>query len=219
MPIKKILVDNREHADILIDTLMFQYGFEVVPVTLKYGDYFIEPDITVERKTTGDFIVSIIDGRLFKQAYQLAEHTQRPIILVEGKSYHDVDMDFSIEAIKGALITLAQTFHIPVLRTKDEKDTAWYLNQMFEQRCRVGQNKGCLFGYKGKKIETQKLHLLRTLPGVGSKAAKELLKHFESITDIVNASEKDLMNINGIGKITAKKIKNVIEEELGKYNI
>ena len=143
------MIDHRENADILIDSLSEKYGFEIELTTLKYGDYFIEPDITIERKTTKDFLISIIDGRLFKQAYRLAEFTRRPIILVEGRHYYGTGLDFSMESVKGVLITLAQTFHIPVLRSVDENDTAWYLNQMFEQRSRVGSNKGSLFGYKG----------------------------------------------------------------------
>jgi ERCC4-type nuclease len=216
MTVKKIIVDHREHADLLIETLSSQYCFNVEVTTLKLGDYFIKPDITVERKTTKDFIVSIIDGRLFRQAFRLVKCTKRPVIIIEGKSFHDENI--SIESVKGALITLAQTFHIPVLRTVNEHDTAWYLNQMFEQRDRVGRNKGSLYGYKGKKVETQKIHLLRTLPCIGSETAKKLLEHFDSITEIVNASEKELQNVSGIGKISAKKIKSVVSEELEGYN-
>ena len=114
---KTIIVDHREHADTLLHTLEMEYDFEISVTTLKYGDYFIEPDITIERKTTKDFIASILDGRLFNQAYRLSEFTKRPIIIIEGSSFTNLDINFSLDSIKGALITLAQTYHIPVLRT------------------------------------------------------------------------------------------------------
>jgi DNA excision repair protein ERCC-4 len=215
---EKVIVDHRENADVLIDSLKNQYCFNVEITTLKLGDYFLEPDITVERKTTNDFIVSIIDGRLFNQAHILVKYAKRPIMIVEGRHFNLGKFGISAEPVNGALITLAQTFYIPVLRTIDEKDTAWHLNQLYLQRKRVGEQKGSLFGYKGKKIETQKVHLLRTLPGIGNKTAKDLLDYFESITDIVNASEKELQNVPGIGRISARRIKNMVSEELEEYN-
>ena len=217
MKSKNIIVDHREHADVLTTMLQDKYHFEIVQKQLKYGDYLIEPDITLERKTTKDFLLSIIDGRLFRQAYHLTEHTQRPIILVEGRSYLNTGVDISIESVKGALITIAQTFHIPVLRTVDEEDTAWHIEHLFLQRNRVGKNRGVLLGYRSKRLETQKINLLRMLPGVGKETAKNLLEHFETITNIINASEKELTKLHGIGKNTANDIKTVVSEELSDY--
>jgi DNA excision repair protein ERCC-4 len=214
---KRIIIDHRENAEVLINVLQKKYNFEIEYKQLKYGDYFIEPDITLERKTTKDFLLSIIDGRLFHQAYRLTELTQRPIILIEGKTCCNTGVNISIESIKGALITLAQTFHIPVLRTIDEKDTAWYIEHLFMQRNRVGKNKGSLLGYTAKRLNTQKINLLRMLPGIGKETAKNLLDHFETITNIINASEKELAKLHGIGKKTANKIKYVVSEELSDY--
>ncbi|MCF7791168.1 MAG: hypothetical protein K9L78_04735 [Victivallales bacterium] len=75
---KKVIADHRESADLLIQTLKSQYNFQVEIRTLKYGDYYIKPDLFIERKTTKDFLVSIVDGRLFKQAFHLSKYTKRP---------------------------------------------------------------------------------------------------------------------------------------------
>ena len=103
MNTKKIIIDHRENADKLIKLLQDKFYFEVDVRQLKYGDYFVEPDITLERKSTRDFLLSIIDGRLFKQAYRLAEYTERPIILIEGRSFRCTGVDVSIELVKGTL--------------------------------------------------------------------------------------------------------------------
>ena len=215
---KRIVVDHREHVTELIGLLRDRYGFEVKVLTLKSGDYFIDPDVLIERKTVRGFVVSIIDGRLFKQAYQLSNYSGRAIIILEGRNFKELDINFNIESIKGALITMVQTFGIPVLRTLNEADTAWYLNRLYEQRSRVGSRLGCLAGYKSKKIKKQKLQLLRTLPGIGRKTSEDLLKYFDSIADIANASEKELQEVPGIGKISAKRIKNVLSDEFTGYN-
>ena len=43
--------------------------------------------------------------------------------------------------------------------------------------------------------------------------AKRLLSHFGSIHAIINASEKELQEVNGIGKQTAKSMYEIINEE------
>lgn len=208
---KKIDVDFREKAETLINILKSAYEIEINTTALKFGDYFIPPDTVVERKTTCDFLVSIIDGRLFNQSYRLAEYCKRPIMLIEGETFFDEKYpNVSKEAIKGALITIAQTFYIPVLRTTSESDTAWCINQLYEHRQRIGENSGPLLSHKARRIDTQKIRVLRALPGIGLKSAKNLLHHFGSIKNIVNASEKELLDTSGIGKKTARKIQDVL---------
>ena len=130
---KVVTVDHRERADTLCETLKQVHGFEVRQAQLELGDYHMPPDIVVERKTTADFCVSLLDRRLFDQAFRLVERSRNAIMLVEGKSFllgHDLDIRPA--AVRGALVTLAQTYRLPVLRTVDEQDTAWHLNQLFE---------------------------------------------------------------------------------------
>jgi Fanconi anemia group M protein len=43
--------------------------------------------------------------------------------------------------------------------------------------------------------------------------AKRLLKHFKSVSNVVNASVQDLKEIDGIGKVSAKKIREVLDTE------
>ena len=108
---------------------------------------------------------------------------------------------------------MAQTFYIPVLRTLSEADTAWYLSRLYEHRQRVGKNSGTLSGHKTGKAGAQKIRLLKELPGAGNKTAKALLQHFKSIKNIVNASEKELLEVPGIGAKTAKKIMETFDNE------
>ena len=72
----KISVDYREKPSGLPD-LLVDAGFEVALVKLPYCDYIINHGISVERKTGRDFAVSIIDGRLFKQARWMRKRTNR----------------------------------------------------------------------------------------------------------------------------------------------
>ena len=109
---KRIIADCRENAEELIGLLESRYGFDIVEKQLSLGDYFIAPDTIVERKTVADFAISIIDGRLFRQAYLLAECAENPLIIIEGETFDGLNVP--INAIKGALISLAQSFRLPV---------------------------------------------------------------------------------------------------------
>ena len=214
-----IIVDYRECADVLKQELV-NADIAILEKKLNIGDYVISPDTLVERKTTHDFCMSIIDGRLFSQAYRLARFAENPIIILEGESFtKNVPVNIGISQIKGALISLAQTFRIPVLRTMNQKDSAWHLKQLASQRKRIGMNKGPHYGYTPKKLQTKKEYVLRMLPGIGPKKAKQLLDEFGSITNIVNASPEDLKKVSGLGQKTIDEIFHVIREEYTEYSI
>ena len=214
-----IQIDYREHCDKLKEVLC-GYGFQLDIKPLKIGDYIIQPDTVVERKTIRDFCISILDGRLFSQAYRLVNLEERAILMIEGESFtKNIPVDIGIKQIKGVLITLAQTFHLPILRTLNQEDSAWHLKQLAMQRKRLGQNKGSLHSYTPKKQQTKKEYILRGLPGIGSKLAKELLEEFGSIKNIINASPEALSKINGLGDKKIKEIHDILREEQSEYVI
>ena len=209
----QILIDHREHAETLINCLVQQHGMTIEQRQLKHGDYHIYPDTVVERKITRDFCLSIIDGRLFRQAFRLAQLDINPLIIIEGEHFLDHNIDITLNAVRGALISLAQTYRIPVLRTHDEADTAWHLVQLYIQRERIGKNRGPLTAPQPKRLDTKKQHLLRTLPGVGAKMAKSLLDEFDTVSNVINASRDELLKVPGLGDKTIDRIQQVVREQ------
>ena len=59
----------------------------------------------------------------------------------------------------------------------------------------------------------QQLFIVESLPAIGPVNAKNLLEHFGSVEKVFNASENELMEVEGIGKITAQSIRKVIESK------
>jgi len=208
-----IVVDHREQAPQLLALLREQYEFGVQIRQLQWGDYLIEPDTAVERKTTRDFLLSILDGRLFKQAYGLThcEVLFYPVLLLEGPAFDCLDVDVALAAANGALVTLAQTFRLPVLRSADQEESAWYLARLHAQRRRLGQRAGGRHGYRPKRLQMQKLHILRALPGVGAKLAEQLLEHFGSVAAVMAASPTELASLKGIGSKKAQVIHHLLQ--------
>ncbi|KAH8584318.1 ERCC1 excision repair 1 C-terminal domain [Cryptosporidium sp. chipmunk genotype I] len=60
---------------------------------------------------------------------------------------------------------------------------------------------------------------LSSLPRINKTDSENLLKHFGSISNVVNASEEELSKIQGIGPIKAKVISEVFSTEFSEFNI
>ena len=99
----RIIADHRETESGLIQLLKDKNVLVEVRKVL-YGDYIINKTLTIERKTARDFLISIIDGRLFTQLSNLKKFCIKPILLVEGNPFK-TDLDFDPKAVKGALIS------------------------------------------------------------------------------------------------------------------
>ena len=208
----KITVDYRETASGLTD-LLKNSGVFVEIAKLSYGDYIINDTITVERKTAKDFLISIIDGRLFNQMSNLKKFCNHPILLIEGNPY-ETDHNFDRMAIKGALISIQTIWYVPIIfsRTKeDSRDILLMINRQVGTCIDVAPLRG---GYRPKRLKSKQLYLLQGFPQVGPKLAKRLILHFKSVSKIMNASVQDLTDVDGIGMISAQKIREVLDAEV-----
>lgn len=199
----KIISDHRETPSGIPD-LLSENGMSVTFAQLKAGDYCINDEIIIERKSADDFIQSLISGRLFVQCEKLCKTGMRPYILLEGNPYqtaHQIDK----RAIKGALISVITSWQIPVIHSENIEDSASVLlmlcSQLLKRSHLLRFN-----NYKPKRINNHKLKFIQGLPKVGSVIALRLLEHFGSIQEIIAADEKSLQKVDGVGKNTAKKI-------------
>ena len=82
----RIIADYREKPSGIPDKLI-QKNVGVSITTLPVGDYIINEQIIVERKSAEDFIVSIINNRLFEQCARLKRNAERSFLLIEGNPY------------------------------------------------------------------------------------------------------------------------------------
>ena len=66
------------------------------------------------------------------------------------------------------------------------------------------------FSYMPKRIKTHHLRFLQGLPQTGPVRAKGLYDHFGSVETIVNASENELQQVEGIRAKAAKGIRELV---------
>jgi len=208
----KIRMDYREKASGLVDLLQeIELILEIGQVP--YGDYIINDAITIERKTAKDFLISIIDGRLFKQLSNLKKHCSRPLLLIEGNPY-ETDLAFDPLAIKGALLSAQAIWYIPVIFSSSKEETRdifLMLGRQEESTLDVVPLRG---GYRPKRLKSKQLFLIQGLPQVGPTMAKRLLEDFGSAAKIMNATVAELMRVEGIGQVSAKAIRAILDEEI-----
>jgi Fanconi anemia group M protein len=208
----RIIVDYREKASGLVD-LLKQANFDIEVKTIKYGDYVINDSITIERKTAHDFIVSIIDGRLFGQVSNLKRHCSSPVLLVEGNPYK-TDLDMDPEAIKGALISTQVIWYVPVIYSRSKEDSANIMQMIGRQDASSRDKLVLRAGYRPKRLRSKQLFVLQGLPKVGPTTAKRLLERFKSVKNVINAPIEELQQVEGIGVVSAKAIRDALDREM-----
>ena len=191
-------------------------GIPDVSVTvdrLPVGDYQIDGRLLFERKRLVDFAESIIGGRLFRQAWRLANARQRSAIIMEGRSPELKRSNMRREAIQGALITLSLGFGIPVLRSSSPEESArlmiYAVRQVWSEHLKAVHR----FGRRPVSRLKRKLYMLQGLPGIGPAKALRLLDRFGSVRAVCNAAPDELESVYGVGVHTAKAIVDTVQAE------
>ncbi len=205
-----ITMDYREDSSGMKEILAQEYGITVTIAQVKTGDYIINDEIAVERKTALDFVQSIIDGRLFKQAQQMKQSFESCAFIIEGKNPYSSHIDIHPHALKGALISIALAWRIPVLFSENTQDSALLLWLLGTQNIKMCSELSYRPGRRPKRIHKRQLYILQGLPHVGPALALKLLAHFGSVEKVMVASEEELMQVNRLGQLTARKIRKVI---------
>ena len=82
--------------------------------------------ILIERKTSRDFVDSLLDGRLLDQATRLVGAAPRAMLILEGSDLFQ-HRAVSGQAIMGALATLTLDYGLPVVTSSDTAETARFV--------------------------------------------------------------------------------------------
>lgn len=142
----------------------------------------------------------------------LKKHCIHPILLIEGNPFK-TGLDFDEMAIRGTLISIQAIWYVPIIysRGKEEtKDIILMIGRQEEACMDVVPLRG---GYRPKRLKSKQLFILQGLPKVGPTVAKRLLEHFGSVSNAMNARVEDLVQVDGIGRISAKRIREVLDTE------
>jgi Fanconi anemia group M protein len=194
----------------MIELLSGVAGLLVEVGRLDAGDYLVDNRVLVERKTIADLASSIADGRLFTQAHRMAGGRLIPVLIIEGAVPQHGIAGMTREAVQGAIISLALSFGVPSLRSRDLRDTANLLRFVADQIRRRSANAVQRHGYRPRGARKRRLFILQGLPGIGPARAERLLDTFGSVESVFQAGQRDLAEVAGIGRATAAKIRSLV---------
>jgi Fanconi anemia group M protein len=197
----KIIADIHEKDSLILAELTTDKDIELIIQPLKIGDYLIG-DTIIERKTISDFISSMINRRIIEQLKQMKQYKNQLLIL-EGDLN---DSDFNQNSLKGFILSIIINYQIPIIMTQDYKDTCKYLTILAKQQIKKPIEIS-LHSRIPKTLKEQKQYILESFPNIGPITAKKLIKEFNNLNKIFNASEEDLKKVL---KNHSSKFKNIL---------
>jgi Fanconi anemia group M protein len=206
------VIDQRELDSSIARDLSTREGIETRLETLAVGDYVCSDRVVVERKTVEDFLDTLTGGdrSLFEQVGDAARHYARPVVIVEGEGLYG-RRNVHPKAIGGALASLAVDFGASVLQTADEDETADLLSVVATREQETERREVSVHGEKqSKTLAEQQEYVVASVAEVGPVTARSLLSELGSVEAVMTADEEDLREAEGVGEVTAERIREVV---------
>ncbi len=210
----EIVADQRELDANIARDLSARDGVDVRLETLAVGDYVLSDRVAVERKSVSDFLDTLVgsDRSMFEQVGDMNRHYARPVVIIEGEDLYE-QRNVHPNAVRGAIASLAVDFGASVLRTEDEKDTTDLLEVIATREQEVSQREVSVHGDKhSKTLPEQQEYVVASIADIGPVTARALLETFESVQAVMTASKDELMETQGVGEVTADRIREVVAE-------
>ena len=211
MILPRVIADERERASGVPEKLS-KLDVRVYYSQLPVGDYVVNPEIAAERKSIGDFVSSVYDGRLFAQASSLASSFKKPYIIVEGDVTKVAGMVKNLASYYGAIASVTLAYDLRLMHTASPDETAVALAALVNNsRARPLPPGLAQTPPKSKDEAQQQLYFVSSLPGVGMKLAKRMLGRHGTPRKVMSLTEAQFAMIPGVGKSRASKIARVLD--------
>jgi Fanconi anemia group M protein len=177
-------------------------GFSVEVKRLDVCDYVVSDRVGVERKDVSDFISSLKDGRIFNQARDMTEIYERPIIILEGQVGKALDRSaIRPSSVYGALSSLALDYGVNIIPTENPKSTSILLHRLaYREQAKEERTIQLRSLNRSLPLHQQQIFLLSGLPQIGTTLAQELLNHFKTPEQVINAFINSEVKISKSGK-------------------
>ncbi len=215
----KIIADYREDKNIIKE--FYKDNIDVEIKSLISADFVMQvkdinnnvKDLGIERKTIRDFLNSIIDKRILTQLISLKENFPLQLLILEGEENIYAIRDFHPNSIRGMLSSIAIDYQIPIIFTRNTRDTAAYLSLIAKRLEKPKRHISLLSKRKPLTLKEQQEYIIESLPGVGPSLSKSLLLKFKSVRNVINAKEHKLKRVDKIGDKKSKGIRDVLDSE------
>ena len=205
-----MIVSNRQKGK-AVATELENLGITLRYANLKAGDFLISGKMAVEIETAEGFLESISTKILFRKLIDFRRDFPEAIFIIEG--YNEQNGKMVTPKVRSAISYITVLNKMPIIVTRDSKDTAEYLNLLARQA-----QHGLTFDPETEKkkekftsVKDAQTAIVNILPEIGPATAEEMLKHFGSLSKIFTASIKELTKVAGIGHKKAEKIRSFLD--------
>ena len=212
--IEKVEIDDRENDR--IDYAMEQYApFNPIKKHLQEGDYIFTgyngTKVCFEYKTADDFLTSINhqDNHLHNQVFHMIHEYDYNFVVIQAKDlmktntdrFYKSGVNVSLQEINGAISELSMVCSVLQVQTQFQA-----FDLMMRTAGKVIDDKPYLYKF-GKKSPNTALNYLNSMHGLKNKAY-DIVTTLDLRTkkDLDKLTLKKLMEVDGIGEITAKMI-------------
>ena len=169
-----------------------------------------------QRKEFKDFLASLGGDRLARESQQ-AKRLSFRVLIIEGRPLWtregellDRFSNFTKTQYRGALLSL-QSLGWEILFTDSTEETlatlidveAWTRKVEHNSLFQRPKNKN---GWGDRDDEFTQMWVLQSVDGIGPKQAKAILKHFKGLPISWTIQFADLLEVPGVGKVTAEKL-------------
>ncbi len=206
----KIIMDNRERNQEILSRLELKNAeleFKQLPV----GDYIVSDRVCIERKTESDLKSSVINARLFDQLERLKKSFEKPILILETS---ESGFELGRNILLGVISSLYLDYNVQLILSSDAQETADIIYAIAAREQTDKKKQPRLVGLKRAYNDYQwQMLVLCSIPGVGQTLARDLLKKFKTVKSVANATTKELMEVDKIGKKKAQRIYDILNSE------
>lgn len=210
-------VDSREKSQDLFDAFDI-YGaekkFTWEKTYLEVGDV-VCGNICIERKDAGDFVGSVMDGRLKEQAAKMFMNFKHKYIIIEGNPFK-TNSQIHHNALIGMMASLSAKYGIHILNVENQNQFVYACYSLVNKHVLQEEFNPETHSMLKHKITDEEIivAMLHQIPGLGYDKAKAIAGLYgNSLKRIMNdINYGDLIVLNGIGKKTAEKIINILNK-------
>ena len=222
----KLIIDARENSELsdLVETYCKEMNIQYEKEWLDIGDYTFA-DVCFEAKSATDFLQSVINKRLWNQLDNMDAKFINNIVIVYG-SFNDA-LENHLQYVNN------KTGQARMLRNKfdgafgkiildTDASIVWVSSTRQAARliavvCKMHPIDREIHtpSIIRKRIATTDLRIdvLCTIKGISPKKAKLLIERFGSIMEIGEASIEEICELDGFGKVIAKRLIDVLNKE------
>ena len=225
-----ILIDSREDSILsgAVIKLCEEQKIEYKKQWLEIGDYVMSANktVAVEAKSSGDFLASVRNQRVFNQASNMLDNYDISVVLIYGTfeqamKYLDRVNNGQFNSIHwrnrlkrmfvGAVGALQINTNTKVLWVPDVTVAAHCILAMYSHLDGNFELTKAL--PKKQRTDDLRIDMLTQIKGISVIKAKTLLNKWGSIAELSSASVKEISDLDGFGRVTANRILKTLNEE------